>query len=168
MPSLFTQPRRRVILRTSRVGGSRKFGKKAAIYRSHLSGKAGRTKNARSPGRRDEECPGAPCCQASSGHNAHVLLEGDLPPGYHLRKDADLLVLLRPDGSEVAEFVAGAADPLEVTVAAWEDSDLTSLSACRMYSWVTTDEAVLEELMWKLGEALDVCGLPAACCRSTR
>jgi len=151
---LFAQPRRRVILRTSRVGGSKKFGKKTATYRSHLSGKAGRTKNARSPGRRDEECPGAPCCRASLSHNAHVLLEGDLPPGYHLRKDTDLLVLLRPDGSEVAEFVAGAADPLEVTVAAWEDSGLTSLSACRMYSWVTTDEeAVLEELMWKLGEA---------------
>ena len=83
-----------------------------------------------------------------------MLLEGDLPPGYHLRKDTGLLVLLRPDGSEVAEFVAGAADPLEVTVAAWEDSGLTSLSACRMYSWVTTDEeAVLEELIWKLGEA---------------
>ena len=49
--------------------------------------------------------------------------EGDLPPGYGLRKDEDVLVLLRPDGSEVARFGAGAADPLEVIVAAWEDSD---------------------------------------------
>jgi hypothetical protein len=52
-----------------------------------------------------------------------VLWEGDLPPGYRLRKDADLLVLLRPDGSKFAEFAAGAADPLEVIVAAREDSD---------------------------------------------
>ena len=57
------------------------------------------------------------------GHNARVQWEGDLPPGYRLRKDADLLVLLRPDGSEVARFVAAAADPLEVIFAAWEDSD---------------------------------------------
>lgn len=48
---------------------------------------------------------------------------GDLPPGYRLRKEADLLVLLGPDGSEVALFVAGAADPLEVIFAAWEDYD---------------------------------------------
>ena len=63
-------------------------------------------------------------------------------------------MLLRPDGSEVAEFLAGTADPLEVIAAAWEDFDLTSLSACRVCGWVMTDEeAVLEELMWKLGEA---------------
>ena len=49
--------------------------------------------------------------------------EGDLPPGYRLRKEADRLVLLGPDGSEVAQFSAAAADPLEVIVAAWEDSD---------------------------------------------
>jgi hypothetical protein len=48
---------------------------------------------------------------------------GDLPPGYRQRKDADLLMLLRPDGSEVAAFGADAADPLEVIVAAWEASD---------------------------------------------
>ncbi len=47
-----------------------------------------------------------------------MLWEGDLPPGYRLRKDADLLVLLRPDGSKVAEFVAGVANPLKVIVAA--------------------------------------------------
>ena len=40
-----------------------------------------------------------------------------------LRKDEDVLVLLGPDGSEVARFVAAAADPLEVIVAAWEDPD---------------------------------------------
>jgi hypothetical protein len=68
-------------------------------------------------------CPRAPRLQAPFGHNARVLWEGDLPPGYRLRKDADLLVLLRPDGSKVAELAAGAADPLEVIVAAWEDSD---------------------------------------------
>ncbi len=48
--------------------------------------------------------------------------EEELPPGYGLREDADLLVLLREDGSEVAAFSAPAADPLEVIAAVWEDS----------------------------------------------
>ena len=47
--------------------------------------------------------------------------EEDLPPGYTLREDPDLLVLLRPDGSVVAAFSAGGADPMEVIAAAWED-----------------------------------------------
>ena len=47
--------------------------------------------------------------------------EEDLPPGYTLRGDPDLLVLLRPDGSVVAAFSAGGADPMEVIAAAWED-----------------------------------------------
>jgi len=44
-----------------------------------------------------------------------------LPPGYRLKKDADLMVLLGPDGSKVAAFSAQGADPLEVIAAAWED-----------------------------------------------
>ena len=47
----------------------------------------------------------------------------DLPPGYRLREDADLLILLRKNGSEVAAFSAPGADPLEVIAAAWEDSE---------------------------------------------
>ncbi len=47
--------------------------------------------------------------------------EEDLPPGYGLREDADLLMLLGPDGSLVAAFSAEGADPLEVLAAAWED-----------------------------------------------
>ncbi len=50
-----------------------------------------------------------------------VRWEEDLPPGYRIREDADLLVVLRPDGSEVAAFSALGADPLEVIAAAWED-----------------------------------------------
>ncbi len=49
--------------------------------------------------------------------------EGDLPPGYTLREDDDLLVLLRPGGSEVAAFSARGADPSEVIAAAWEDHE---------------------------------------------
>ena len=49
--------------------------------------------------------------------------EGDLPPGYRLSKNADLLTLLRPDGSLVAVFSAQGADLLEVIAAAWEDSE---------------------------------------------
>jgi hypothetical protein len=49
-----------------------------------------------------------------------VRWEEDLPPGYRMRGDADLLVVLRPDGLEVAAFSALGADPLEVIAAAWE------------------------------------------------
>jgi hypothetical protein len=53
-----------------------------------------------------------------------VRWEGDhLPPGYRTRDDADLLILLRPDGSVVAAFSALGADPLEVIAAAWEDHE---------------------------------------------
>ena len=47
--------------------------------------------------------------------------EEDLPPGYRLREDPDLLFLLRPDGSVAAAFSAEGADPREVLAAAWED-----------------------------------------------
>jgi hypothetical protein len=43
-----------------------------------------------------------------------------LPPGYHVEFDADLLTLLREDGSTVAAFTAGAR-PAEVAKAAEED-----------------------------------------------
>ena len=46
-------------------------------------------------------------------------LGGDLLPGYRISEHADVLVLLKPDGSEVAQFAAAAADPLDVIVAAW-------------------------------------------------
>lgn len=49
--------------------------------------------------------------------------EGDLPPGYRIVRNADLLTLLRPDGSLVAAFSAQGADPLEVIAAAWEDAE---------------------------------------------
>ncbi len=49
--------------------------------------------------------------------------ERDLPPGYRLSKNADLLTLLRPDGSVVAAFSAQGADPVEVIAAAWEDAE---------------------------------------------
>lgn len=52
-----------------------------------------------------------------------VRWEEYLPPGYRLREDPDLLVVLRPDGSEVAAFSALGADPSEVIAAAWEDYD---------------------------------------------
>lgn len=50
-----------------------------------------------------------------------MMWEEDLPPGYRLRDDVDLLILLRPDGSMVAAFSADGADPAEVFAAAWED-----------------------------------------------
>ena len=49
--------------------------------------------------------------------------EEDLAPGYRMREDADLLVVPRPDGSEVAAFSALGADPSEVITAAWEDHE---------------------------------------------
>jgi hypothetical protein len=52
-----------------------------------------------------------------------VRWEVDLPPGHRLREDPDLLVVLRPDGSEVAAFSALGADPSEVIAGAWEDHE---------------------------------------------
>ena len=45
------------------------------------------------------------------------------PFGYYLERDADVLTVRRPDGSPVATFGAGMADPFEVEAAVWEDAD---------------------------------------------
>ena len=45
------------------------------------------------------------------------------PFGYYLDRDADLLILRRPDGSFVAGFNAVGADLFEVELAVWEDAD---------------------------------------------
>ncbi len=72
-----------------------------------------------------QDTPTQPCRNRSGGRavQGRVGWEEDLPPGYTLRGDPDLLVLLRPDGSEVAAFSALGADPLEVIAAAWEDHE---------------------------------------------
>ena len=44
----------------------------------------------------------------------------NLPPRYRLREDADLLVLLGPDGSQVASLKRAGGRPLEV-IAVRED-----------------------------------------------
>ena len=49
--------------------------------------------------------------------------EEDLPPGYRLEEDPDILLLLRPDGSVAGAFSTTGADPLEVIAAAWEDHE---------------------------------------------
>jgi hypothetical protein len=46
-----------------------------------------------------------------------------LPFGYYLDRDADLLILRRPDGSFVAAFNAVGTDLFEVELAVWEDAD---------------------------------------------
>ena len=46
-----------------------------------------------------------------------------LPFGYYLERDADLLILRRPDCSVVAALSAVGADPFEVELALWEDAD---------------------------------------------
>ena len=46
-----------------------------------------------------------------------------LPFGYHLERDADLLILCRPNGSFVAAFSALSVDLFEVELAVWEDAD---------------------------------------------
>jgi hypothetical protein len=48
-------------------------------------------------------------------------LEPNLPLGYRLRRDPDLLLLLRPDGSVAAAFSARGANEEDVELAAWED-----------------------------------------------
>ncbi len=49
----------------------------------------------------------------------------DLPAGYWLERDADILVLHRPDDSIVAAFSAQGADPTEIERAAEEDHQAT-------------------------------------------
>ena len=49
--------------------------------------------------------------------------EEDLPPGYRLGEDPDILLLLRPDGSVAGAFSAEGADPWEIIAAAWEDHE---------------------------------------------
>ena len=46
-----------------------------------------------------------------------------LPFGYHLERDADLLLLRRADDLVVAAFSARGADFFEVELAVWEDAD---------------------------------------------
>ena len=46
-----------------------------------------------------------------------------LPFGYYLKRDDDLLILRRADGSDVATFGALNLDLFEVELAVWEDAD---------------------------------------------
>jgi hypothetical protein len=45
-----------------------------------------------------------------------------LPSGYHLERDADLLLLCRPDSSVVAAFGTVGVDLFKVQLAVWEDA----------------------------------------------
>lgn len=59
-------------------------------------------------------------------------MEPNLPPGYRLQRDPDLLLLRRPDGSVVAAFSARGATEEAVERAAREDatSDAPSPRHC--------------------------------------
>lgn len=48
-------------------------------------------------------------------------MESNLPPGYHLERDPDLLLLRRSDGSVVAAFSVRGATEEAVEQAVWED-----------------------------------------------
>ena len=48
-------------------------------------------------------------------------MEPNLPLGYRLRRDPDLLLVLRPDGSVVAAFTLRGANEEAMELAAWED-----------------------------------------------
>lgn len=47
----------------------------------------------------------------------------DLPFGYYLHREDDLLILRRADGTDVAAFGAVGLDLFEVEFAVWEDAD---------------------------------------------
>ena len=47
----------------------------------------------------------------------------ELPFGYYLERDADLLVLRRSDGSFAAAFDVRDVSLFEVELAVWEDAD---------------------------------------------
>ncbi len=46
-----------------------------------------------------------------------------LPFGYFLQRDEDVLLLRRADGSDVAEFDLVGLDLFDVELAVWEDAD---------------------------------------------
>ena len=46
-----------------------------------------------------------------------------MPFGYYLEHDADLLILRRADGSDVATFGVVGVELFEVELAVWEDAD---------------------------------------------
>ena len=61
---------------------------------------------------------------ADSGHGKTGGHDGlGLPFGYHLKRDDDLLILRRADGSCVVAFGAVSLDLFEVELAVWEDAD---------------------------------------------
>jgi hypothetical protein len=47
----------------------------------------------------------------------------EVPFGYYVERDADLLILHRPDSSFVAAFSARGVDLFEVELTVWEDAD---------------------------------------------
>jgi len=47
----------------------------------------------------------------------------ELPFGYYLKRDADVLILHRFDGTFVGAFSVRGVDFLEVEMAVWEDAD---------------------------------------------
>ena len=57
----------------------------------------------------------------------HGLTDGrdgfELPFGYYLERDAELLVLRRSDGAFVAAFNLGGMSLFDVELAVWEDAD---------------------------------------------
>jgi hypothetical protein len=52
-----------------------------------------------------------------------------LPPGYHVEVDADLMELHRPDGSLVAAFSVRGTTPSEVAKTAEEDYRANDMSS---------------------------------------
>ncbi len=46
-----------------------------------------------------------------------------LPFGYYVERDPDVLVLRCPNGSFVAAFSVGGADPFEIELTVWEEAD---------------------------------------------
>ena len=47
----------------------------------------------------------------------------NLPFGYYVERDPDLLVLRCSDGSFVAAFSARGVDPVEIELTVWEEAD---------------------------------------------
>lgn len=59
-----------------------------------------------------------------SEHGTRDELNGlELPFGYYLERDADLLILHRRDSSFVVAFSARGVDLFEVELTVWEDAD---------------------------------------------
>ena len=93
---------------------------------------------------------------------AHLGGELYLPPGYYLELGADILILRREDGFEVAAFSAGSASPGEVARTAGSPASTRSVTRTSSPGWTKRPRSAAECRRWRPGRS----GVRHTRCRS--